>query len=64
MAISSLLPESGAWLPKMFGADPAAAEDLVHQRELHLAVSLTTELGVEVARPQAAVLHLLLSAAR
>ena len=27
--------------------DPAAAEDLVHEGELHLAVSLPTELGVD-----------------
>ena len=60
MAMSSLLPESGAWLPNTFGADPTAPEDLVHQRQLHLAVALATELGVEMAGPQAAVLHLLL----
>ena len=64
IAISSLLPESGAWLPKMFGATAAATEDLVHQRELHLAVALPAELGIEVARPQAAVLHLLLERCR
>ena len=42
------------------GRGRAAPEDLVHQRELHLAVALAAELGVEVARPQAAVPHLLL----
>ncbi len=33
-------------------------EDLVHQRQLHLAVPLTAELGSEVAGPQAALAHL------
>src|SRR5205807_6180559 len=34
--------------------------DLIEQPQLHLAVALAAELGVEVPRPQALVLHLLL----
>ena len=64
MAMSSLLPESGAWLPKMFGASGGTPEDLVHQRQLHLAVALSTELGVEVTGPQTLPLHLVLRADR
>ncbi len=37
-----------------------AAEDLVHQRELELAEAGASELGAQVARPQAALLHALL----
>ena len=36
------------------------AEDLVDQRELHLAVAEAAEIGTEVARPQPLRLHLLL----
>jgi hypothetical protein len=35
-----------------------AAEDLVHQRELHLAVALAAELRTEMARPELAALNL------
>ena len=37
-----------------------AAEDLVHQRELHLAVAEAAEVGAEVTGPQVLLLHLLL----
>ena len=37
-----------------------APEDLVEQCELHLAIALTTQLGSQMASPQALVLHLLL----
>ncbi len=40
--------------------DRRRAEDLVHQPELDLAESLTAELGIEMRRPQAARLDLLL----
>ena len=38
----------------------AAAQDLVHQRELHLAVALAAQLGAEVAGPQPPGAHLVL----
>ncbi len=38
--------------PEDDGSPPAAAQDLVHERQLHLAVSLAPELGTEMARPQ------------
>ena len=38
---------------------PRTTQDLVHQGQLHLAVPLTTELVVEMARPEAALLHFL-----
>ena len=56
----SALPVSGAWVPKMIGRPLGPAEDLVHERELHLPVALAAELGAEVAGPQALVAHLLL----
>jgi len=37
-----------------------AAQDLVHQRELHLAVARAAEIGPEVARPEPALAHALL----
>ena len=49
------MPESGAWQPKTVGAQRRAAEDLVEQRQLHLAVALAAEFGAEVAGPQALV---------
>ena len=37
-----------------------SAEDLVHQRQLELAESLTAKTGVQMAGPQSALFHLLL----
>ena len=45
------MPESGAWQPNTDGAQRDAAEDLVEQRQLQLAVALAAQLGPEVARP-------------
>ena len=59
-AISSALPESGAWLPKMLGRVDALAEDLVHQPELHLAEAEAAHVGRQVGGPQALLLDLLL----
>ena len=56
----SMFPVSGACAPKIPGAEPDRPEDLVHQRELHLAVPLAAELRAEVARPEVVVLHDLL----
>ena len=56
---SRALPESGAWQPNTYGAN-GESEDLVHQAELDLAEALPAELRVEVRRPQAALLDLLL----
>ena len=53
-ASSSLLPESGAWLPKIAGADVRAAEDLVHQGEPELAEAAAAEVGIEMGGPQPA----------
>ena len=49
----SALPVSGAWQPKTIGAHADAAQDLVQQRQLQLAVALAAELGPEVAWPTA-----------
>ena len=57
------MPESGAWQPKIERRPARAAEDLVHQRELQLAVAEAAELGAEVAGPEPALLHALLAAA-
>ena len=56
----SALPVSGAWQPKMTGAQLRPAEDLVEQAQLHLPVALATEVGAQVRRPQALVAYLLL----
>ena len=42
------------------GGERAAAQDLVHQGQLHLAVPLAAEVGPDVAGPQIPILHLLL----
>ena len=54
------MPLSGAWHPKIIGAIGARPEDLVEQRELHLPVTGTAEVGTEVGRPQASFLDLTL----
>ena len=54
-----MFPVSGAAVPKMIGADPYPAEDLVEQCELELAETGAAELLVEEQRPQPAVLDLL-----
>ena len=59
-AISSALPESGAWLPKMRGRIGALAEDLVHQAELDLAEAAAAHLRRQVGGPQALALDLVL----
>jgi hypothetical protein len=48
------LPVSGAW------AEGRAAQDLVHQAQLDLAIALAAQLGAQVAGPQAAFFHFLL----
>ena len=53
----------GRLVAEDLGAWRATPEDLVHQRQLHLAVALAPELGVEVARPQPAILAPAASAA-
>ena len=57
-----MFPVSGAAAPNIGGAERVAAEDLVEQAELELAVAGTAELLVEEDRPQALVLDLVLQA--
>jgi hypothetical protein len=42
------------------GSPLSAPQDLVHQRQLHLAVALAAEVGAEMTGPEAALFHLLL----
>ena len=55
-----MFPVSGAAAPNIAGAERVAAEDLVQQAELELAVAGAAEVLVEEDRPEALVLDLVL----
>ena len=57
-----MFPVSGAAAPNICGRGAVAAEDLVEEAELQLAVAGAAELLVEEQRPEALVLDLVLAA--
>ena len=57
-AISSALPESGAWLPKMLGAECLWPRISCIRPELHLAEAEAAHVGRQVGGPQALALDL------
>ena len=62
-ASSSMLPLSGACIPKIIIEIIASTDQLRHQRQLHLAESGTAELRDRGRRPTAPRLHLVLQVA-
>ena len=63
-AMSSALPESGAWQPNALGASGDVPRISCMSPSLHLAEALAAELGRQVRRPQPALLDLLLQRAQ